>query len=187
VKLRAGDVLGADALLELALAAAADPDAPFIYSDELRFDPAQARRQAFFKPDWSPTLLQSMNYIGRLWCAAASLVEAAGFSAPDLAAAADYEAVLRLTEHAVKIVHVPRILCSRGDALDTPELGVEILAVLHRLYPTQFQLDKSARLLCNQTTLEALKRGEDARTIAAGWKSSLDSFAAASARWRLYQ
>jgi ADP-heptose:LPS heptosyltransferase/GT2 family glycosyltransferase len=120
LKLRPGDILGADALLELALAAAADPDAAFIYSDELRYDPALARRHAFFKPDWSPTLLLSMNYIGRLWCAAAPLAEAAGLSVADLAASSDYDAVLRLTELAGKIVHIPRVLCARGEALDTP-------------------------------------------------------------------
>jgi len=120
VKLRQGDVLGADALLELALAAASDPEAAFIYSDELRYDAALARRHAFFKPDWSPTLLLSMNYIGRLWCAAAPLAEAAGLSGRDLAAASDYDAVLRLTEQAGRIAHIPRVLCARGDATDTP-------------------------------------------------------------------
>jgi ADP-heptose:LPS heptosyltransferase/GT2 family glycosyltransferase len=120
LKLRPGDILGADALLELALASASDPGAAFIYSDEVRYDPALVRRHAFFKPDWSPTLLLSMNYIGRLWCATASLADSAGLSAADLGAASDYEAVLRLTEQAGRIVHVPRVLCARGEAFDTP-------------------------------------------------------------------
>jgi ADP-heptose:LPS heptosyltransferase/GT2 family glycosyltransferase len=121
LKLRPGDILGADALLELALAAASDPEASFLYSDELCFDLANGRRHAFFKPDWSPTLLLSMNYIGRLWCAAASLAEAAGVTEAWLAATSDYDAVLRLTEHAGRIAHIPRVLCARGEALDTPE------------------------------------------------------------------
>jgi ADP-heptose:LPS heptosyltransferase/GT2 family glycosyltransferase len=165
VKLRAGDRLGADALLELALRAAADRTASFIYSDEIRLDPAQARRQAFFKPDWSPNLLLAMNYVGRLWCAKSSLAEAAGLPPQALAAASDYDAVLRLTEQVEllpgsldpdrcqtpspakreregarreavgrvralgqesqpeqpgSIVHVPRVLCERGEAGDTP-------------------------------------------------------------------
>jgi len=120
IKLRPGDSLGADALLELALASASDPHAAFIYSDDLRYDAAEARRHAFFKPDWSPTLLLSMNYIGRLWCAAAPLAEAAGLSGPELAASSDYDAVLRLTEQAGKIAHIPRVLCARGEAFDTP-------------------------------------------------------------------
>ena len=47
--------------------------------------------------------------------------------------------------------------------LDSPELGIEILAVLHRLYPTQFQLARVQRLLCSQPTLDALTRGDDPR------------------------
>ncbi len=120
VKLRAGDRVGADALLELALRAAAAPKAGFIYSDEIRLDPAQARRQAFFKPDWSPNLLLGMNYVGRFWCTPFSTLEAAGFSVKGLAAASDYDSVLRLTEQAAPIVHVPRVLCERGAADDTP-------------------------------------------------------------------
>jgi uncharacterized protein YbbC (DUF1343 family) len=70
--------------------------------------------------------------------------------------------------------------------LDSPELGIEILAVLHRLYPTQFQLAKVQRLLCNQTTLDALTRGDDPRDIAATWQPSLAAFHAAVAPYLLY-
>jgi uncharacterized protein YbbC (DUF1343 family) len=70
--------------------------------------------------------------------------------------------------------------------LDTPELGIEILAVLHRLYPTQFQLAKVQRLLCNQATLDALTRGDDPRDIAATWQPSLAAFHTAVAPYLLY-
>ncbi len=118
--LRAGDLLGADALLELACALAADRHADFIYADELRADPGQGRRQPFFKPDWSPDLLLAMNYVGRPWCAAAGLLERAGLDLATLAAGSDYAAVLALSEHAARIVHVPRVLCDRQAADDTP-------------------------------------------------------------------
>jgi SSS family transporter len=70
--------------------------------------------------------------------------------------------------------------------LDSPELGIEILAVLHRLYPTQFQLAKVQRLLCNQATLDALTRGDDPRDIAAAWQPSLAAFKTAVAPYLLY-
>jgi len=70
--------------------------------------------------------------------------------------------------------------------LDTPELGIEILAVLHRLYPTQFNLDKTGRLLCNRATLDAITRGDDPRSIAASWQPALDAFKAARAPYLLY-
>jgi ADP-heptose:LPS heptosyltransferase/GT2 family glycosyltransferase len=121
VKLRAGDVLGADALLAMALALAAEPEADLLYSDELRFDPAQQRIQPFFKPDFSPELLLSMNYLGRLCCASSALVQAAGFTPQGFGAAGDYDASLRLSEKAGKIVHLPRVLCARGEGQDTPD------------------------------------------------------------------
>jgi ADP-heptose:LPS heptosyltransferase/GT2 family glycosyltransferase len=127
-KLRAGDVLGADALLAMALALAADPGADLLYSDELRFDPAQQRVQPFFKPDFSPELLLSMNYPGRLCCASQALVQAAGFTPAGFGAAGDYDAVLRLSEHARNIVHLPRVLCTRGNGLDSPAAEQAALA-----------------------------------------------------------
>jgi ADP-heptose:LPS heptosyltransferase/GT2 family glycosyltransferase len=122
IKLRAGDVLGADALLEFALGLAANRPADLLYADELRFDAAQQRSQPFFKPDFSPELLLSMNYPGRVWCAAAALVAAAGLSAETLASGSDFDAVLRLSEHAAKIAHLPRVLCARGEAGDSAAL-----------------------------------------------------------------
>jgi ADP-heptose:LPS heptosyltransferase len=118
VSLRAGDRLGADALLELAITSASNRAATFIYADELRHDAAQARRQPFFKPDWSPELLLSMNYVGRPWCAADALVQQAALSPAKLVACSDYEAALRLTELAGAmpggIIQVSRVLCDRG-------------------------------------------------------------------------
>ncbi len=131
--LRAGDLLGADALLVLAAEAAADRQADFLYADELRADPSQDRRQPFFKPEWSPDLLLSMNYVGRPWCASAALLARAGQSAASLAAGTDYAAVLALTEHAARIAHVPRVLCERGDAGDSSdEEAAALSAVLAR-------------------------------------------------------
>ena len=70
--------------------------------------------------------------------------------------------------------------------LDAPEMGVEILSVLHRLYPEQFQLEKAMRLVVNRATMDALERGDDPRTIAGAWKPSLDAFIARRAAYLLY-
>jgi ADP-heptose:LPS heptosyltransferase/GT2 family glycosyltransferase len=113
-----GDRLGEDALLEITTEAAvrsangATPD--FLYSDERRIDPADGEQKAFWKPDWSPDLLLSTNYIGRLWAATPALLRRAGILLGDLAERGDYDTVLRLTEQAERIQHVPRVLCARG-------------------------------------------------------------------------
>jgi SSS family transporter len=72
-------------------------------------------------------------------------------------------------------------------AFDSPETGIEILAELHRLYPTQFQLAKVQTLLCNKSTLEALQRGDDPLSISLSWKAALDRFKAETVPYLLYQ
>ena len=115
-----GDLLGEDALMELAVGIAVRPDSDFIYSDERRHDPADGQMRAFFKPDWSPDLLLSTNYIGRLWAVRRAPVERLALRFADLADG-DYNLVLRLCEAAAHIGHVPKVLCERGrQDLDTP-------------------------------------------------------------------
>ncbi len=48
-------------------------------------------------------------------------------------------------------------------------LGVELLAALHKLYPRQFQLEQTIRLLGSAETLEGIKRGDDPRNIVSAW------------------
>ena len=121
VALTAGDRLGADALLELAIASALDRSTDFLYSDERCFEPEAQGVQPRLKPDWSPDTLLSTNYIGRVWCASRALVEKAGVTPRELAVYGDYDAVLRLTELARAIDHVPLVLCERSESyLDSP-------------------------------------------------------------------
>ncbi len=120
VKLRAGDVLGCDALLELALAAAVTPGADFYYADEIAADPVLGRAMPCYKPDFAPEMLLGTNYLGRAWCARSTLLKAAGLSVAEFAAATDYDLALRLTEAARQIAHTPRLLLERGPAGDLP-------------------------------------------------------------------
>jgi O-antigen biosynthesis protein len=114
--LRPGDRLGQDALLELAIATGLDPEADFIYSDERRIDPVSGRMAAYFKPNWSPELLLSSNYIGRLWLVRPALLRRAGIALGEGARLSEYETVLRLTRAARRIAHLPKVLCERGVA-----------------------------------------------------------------------
>ena len=111
IVLTPGDRVGEDALLELAVAGALEPDADFLYSDERRRDPADGEDKAFFKPDFSPDLLLATNYVGRLWSASAALLRRTALREADWRELGDYHAVLRLTEQASRIVHVPKVLC----------------------------------------------------------------------------
>ncbi|MDE2580651.1 MAG: glycosyltransferase [Rhodospirillales bacterium] len=114
--LAAGDELDAAALAELALARALHPDTEFLYADEVRISPASQQREPFFKPDFAPALLLSTNYIGRPWLATAGLLRRAGASLRGILAAGEYDLVLRCTEQANRVGHLPKLLCRRGAA-----------------------------------------------------------------------
>ena len=109
--LRAGDRLGCDALWEFALAFAASPRPGFVYADERRLDRFAGKIAPDFRPQWSPDLLLSTNYIGRSWCADVALVAEARIEDTDMLARGSYDLVLRLTERAATIRHIPKIVC----------------------------------------------------------------------------
>ena len=115
-----GDELGCDALFEIALANARSPGTDFLYADEIRISPTSHEREPFCKPDFSPDLLLSTNYIGRPWFAAPALLARADVTPRALLRDAEYDIVLRCTEQAAAIRHVPKWLCRRGsETLDS--------------------------------------------------------------------
>jgi uncharacterized protein YbbC (DUF1343 family)/CubicO group peptidase (beta-lactamase class C family) len=71
-------------------------------------------------------------------------------------------------------------------ALDTPALGVELAAALHRLYPGKFQIDRIVGMLGSREVLQAIKCGEDPRSIQTRWQPRLDNFGRLRAKYLLY-
>ncbi len=128
--LTAGDLLSADALMELAVATSVWRGADFLYADERRIDPSDNEMKAFFKPDWAPDLLLSTNYIGRIWVARGDLLARADLTEYRC----EYGLVLALTEQAQRIAHVPKVLCERrSKVLDqVPEERAALRAALKR-------------------------------------------------------
>lgn len=57
------------------------------------------------------------------------------------------------------------ILITDRNALDSFRMGIEIAAALRKLYPTDWQVDKYARLLVNSDILEMVKRGDSPEAI----------------------
>ena len=62
------------------------------------------------------------------------------------------------------------------NALDGPELGVEIASALQKLYPGQFKIDSLDALMVNKPSLDSLVAGEDPRRVAQGWRDAQDKF-----------
>jgi ADP-heptose:LPS heptosyltransferase/GT2 family glycosyltransferase len=112
--LASGDELGRDALGAFAIASGIHRDADCFYADEFRLAPGGARPEPFFKPDFSPALLLSENYIGRPLVLRPSLLVAAGATPGSLVSDGFHDLALRCTEAAAETYHVAELL-SRTD------------------------------------------------------------------------
>jgi GT2 family glycosyltransferase len=104
------DMLHADALDHVARRLASEPDLDYLYTDEDHVDPDDHHVGAFYKPDWSPERLRSQMYTCHLSVFRRSLVCALGGFREGFDGAQDYDLVLRVTEHARAIAHVPEVL-----------------------------------------------------------------------------
>ncbi|MDA8240163.1 MAG: glycosyltransferase family 2 protein [Nitrospiraceae bacterium] len=105
------DTLAPFALFEIVKTLNESPDADFIYSDEdLISEDGKRRFEPHFKPDWSPDLLRSCNYITHLTVLKGELLEKCGGFREGFEGSQDYDLILRATEFAKKIVHIPKVL-----------------------------------------------------------------------------
>jgi glycosyltransferase involved in cell wall biosynthesis len=104
------DELTPDALWEVASWLNRIPRLDLLYSDEDKLIADGVRVEPFFKPDWSPDLLLSMNYITHFAVFRRSLLEGIGGFRSGYEGAQDYDVLLRVTEKTNRIAHVPKIL-----------------------------------------------------------------------------
>lgn len=104
------DMLAGEALLELVYEINQNIECDLFYSDEDHINVDGERKEPFFKPDWSPTLLLSQNYIGHLVCIKRSLMETIGGFRIGYEGAQDYDLMLRASLAARSIKHIPKIL-----------------------------------------------------------------------------
>lgn len=85
--------------------------ADVLYSDELSFDGAVSRVQSIhLKPDFARTCLHHNNYICHFTMFSKTLWDQVGGFDSELDGSQDYDLILRLTDAADKVVHVPKVL-----------------------------------------------------------------------------
>lgn len=102
VPLRTGDQISPAWMNLFTGALSARTNADIVYWDEDVLDAQGKRSQPFFKPDWSPELLFSLNYL-----------ESAAFQKDLLAQAGDAGGagwIFQSTQSARQIVHIPQVL-----------------------------------------------------------------------------
>ena len=71
-------------------------------------------------------------------------------------------------------------------ALDSPALGVELLAALHRFYPREFQIERILGMIGSREALRAVKNGADPQAVKQRWQASLEAFRRLRAKYLLY-
>ncbi|WP_230402002.1 glycosyltransferase family 2 protein [Sanguibacter suaedae] len=102
------DLLTRDALQVVSEALAEDVD--YVYSDEDKVDESGRYFDHFEKPDWSPERLRHQMYTGHLSVIRTSLAREVGGFRQEFEGSQDHDLVLRVTEQARRIVHIPEVL-----------------------------------------------------------------------------
>ncbi len=85
-----------------------------------------------------------------------------------------------------QLCHGVQVLLLDREALDSPELGIELASALYQLFPGDFQLDKTLPLAGSRDVTASIKAGEDPRAIAVSWQPALNSFLQMRAKYLLY-
>lgn len=112
--------LQSEALAEIALDLREHPEAQMLYTDHDRLDPKIGMRwDPFMKPDWSPELMHSMNYLGDVVFYRADLWSQVGTLRGSVLPGARYDLALRGSEQATGIRHLPRVSYSIASELGT--------------------------------------------------------------------
>jgi O-antigen biosynthesis protein len=81
-----------------------------IYSDEDKLHEHGERYEPFFKPEWSPDLILSRNYVCHLLVIHKDLMDQVGTFCSETDGSQDYDYILRASKYARQIAHIPHVL-----------------------------------------------------------------------------
>ncbi|MEI3191104.1 glycosyltransferase family 2 protein [Hominiventricola aquisgranensis] len=89
-----------------------EKDADYVYTDEATFTSPNLDDLIVlhFKPDYSPDNLRANNYICHFSMFDADLLKKTGLFRPEYDGSQDHDMILRLTEEAKHVCHIPKIL-----------------------------------------------------------------------------
>ena len=104
------DLLAPFALFEVVNRLQSDTNVDLFYSDEDKTNQTGQRFEPFFKPDFNPDYLRSVNYMPHFLTVRKSLGDEIGWFQEGYDGAQDYDLILRLVEKARTIAHIPMIL-----------------------------------------------------------------------------
>jgi O-antigen biosynthesis protein len=123
------DRLHPDALALVHEAIEGNPEADYVYTDEDKMDASGHHGGPFLKPGWSPERMRTQMYTCHMSVLRRSVVEEVGGFDPGCEGAQDWDLVLKVTERARAVLHVPRVLYHwrgiAGSTADSSEEGGE--------------------------------------------------------------
>ncbi|HXE90720.1 MAG TPA: serine hydrolase [Terriglobales bacterium] len=79
-----------------------------------------------------------------------------------------------------------RIAVTDRERLRTSRLGAELIAAMIRLYPAKYDLGRTADLVGDRGTVEALRRGEDPGVVSNRWQQKVKQFMRTRQRYLMY-
>jgi GT2 family glycosyltransferase len=106
------DELRPNALYEVVRLLNRRRDLDYIYSDEDKKELSGWLTEPFFKPDWSPDFLMSVNYVTHFSVYRAEVLREVGGFRTEYDGSQDYDLALRVTERTDQIAHIPLPLYS---------------------------------------------------------------------------
>ena len=80
-----------------------------------------------------------------------------------------------------------QIIVVNREIVDAPEMGIEMISAIHKLYPTEFDVSKVNTLLANQAAFQQLQAGVDPRRIAEDWRDGVEKFMQVRSKYLIYQ
>jgi glycosyltransferase involved in cell wall biosynthesis len=104
------DELHVRALDEMAFQIDKESEVDYLYSDEDKIDDKGNHYDVFRKPDFDPIRLLGQNYCCHLSVFRSSLIDKIGGFRNGFEGSQDYDLILRASEQARKIVHIPKVL-----------------------------------------------------------------------------
>jgi len=104
------DALASYALYEVVKTLNEKTDIDFVYTDEDKISRTGKRLDPHFKPDWSPDMLRSQNYITHFAVIRKKVIDEVGGFREGYDGSQDYDLFLRVTEITSNIAHVPTVL-----------------------------------------------------------------------------
>ena len=152
VFLNCGDTLAPDALFEIAQQFNFNPRIEIAYSDEDCLGRWGRRCKPFFKPDWSPELLLSINYLVCLCALRRNILvkalESNGIYLYETFDCQFWDLCFRLSEITENITHISKILYHKRLRRNVTSSDIVVHEHLHRRgFPAEVSLDPRGQIM----------------------------------------